>query len=113
MSSHTPETDEERTARYERGDFEISPTALIQTRDEFRDGDIDLPLDPSDLAELERLHAGGRPSLSGTTGSGRSPKRQVRLPVELDDALTRRAEAEHRRPSEILRDALTQYLRAS
>lgn len=107
------ETPEERAARYERGDFEISPDAVIQSRDEFREGDPDFELDPADLAELDRLRTVGRPSLSGSNGTGRSPKRQVRLPIDLDAELTRRAEAEHRKPSEILRDALVQYLRAS
>lgn len=107
------ETPDERAARYERGDFEISPDALIQSSDEFQDGDPDFELDPADLAKLNKLREVGRPSLSGTTGNGRSPKRQVRLPIDLDAELTRRAEAEQRRPSEILREALEQYLRAS
>lgn len=113
MTAHKHETPEERSARYERGDFEISPDALIQSRDEFQEGDIDIELDPADLAELEQRRTAGRPTLSGTTGSGRSPKRQVRLPADLDAALTRRAEEEHRRPSEIMREALSQYLQAS
>jgi hypothetical protein len=56
---------------------------------------------------------GGRPSLDGTVGHGPSPKRQVRLPIELDEALTARAERDHRRASDIIRDALDAYLRAS
>lgn len=56
--------------------------------------------------EVARVRA-GRPSLSG---HGRSPARQVRLPAQLDAALVARAAAEERRPSDILRDALSEYL---
>ncbi|WP_423753856.1 CopG family ribbon-helix-helix protein [Actinomyces israelii] len=47
---------------------------------------------------------------NGTHGTGRSPKRQVRLPEDLDAALQARIDAEQRTASEIMRDALTQYL---
>lgn len=63
--------------------------------------------------DVRELIAAGRPSLNGSTGAGPSPKRQVRLPTALDDALTERAEREHRKASEIIRDALDAYLRAS
>lgn len=53
----------------------------------------------------------GRPSLSGSTRHGHSPVRQVRLPHDLDEALIKRAAEEHRRPSEVVREALTEYLR--
>ena len=52
----------------------------------------------------------GRPSLDGTMAPGKSPVRQVRLPRELDTLLTERAEQEHRKPSEVMREALTLYL---
>ncbi len=54
---------------------------------------------------------GGRPALDGQTGGGASPKRQVRLPRDLDALLTERAEVEHRKPSDIMRDALSAYLK--
>ena len=57
--------------------------------------------------ELDRISRGGRPSMSGL---GASPKRQVRLPAQLDAAQIARAEAEGRRPSDVLRAALTEYL---
>ena len=41
---------------------------------------------------------------------GKSPVRQVRLPHELDILFTERAEQEHRKPSEVMREALTLYL---
>lgn len=49
----------------------------------------------------------GRPSLGHT---GTSPSRTLRLPRELDEALVARAAAEHRKPSEIVREALSNYL---
>ncbi|RFA13913.1 hypothetical protein B7R21_07580 [Subtercola boreus] len=52
----------------------------------------------------------GRPNLSGLSGRGKSPVRQVRLPVALDRALVQRANVEHRKPSEIVREALVAYL---
>ncbi|MEX8034433.1 hypothetical protein AB6V29_15460 [Microbacterium sp. 20-116] len=62
-----------------------------------------------DLQELIAL--GGRPSLSGRPGTGPSPKRQVRLPHDLDALLTQRAERDHTKPSVIMRDAIDAYLR--
>lgn len=55
----------------------------------------------------------GRPTLDGTVATGKSPTRQVRLPRDLDALLTERAAAEHRKPSEIMREALDNYLRAA
>jgi len=52
----------------------------------------------------------GRPNLNGTMTSGKSPVRHVRLPIELDSQLTLRAETEHRSPSELMREAITDYL---
>lgn len=53
----------------------------------------------------------GRPSVDGTMTAGKSPVRQVRLPRELDALLAERAELEHRKPSEVMREALALYLR--
>ncbi|NMR28193.1 ribbon-helix-helix protein, CopG family [Crystallibacter degradans] len=49
----------------------------------------------------------GKPSLSK---EGISPTRSIRLPKELDAQLVARSESEHRKPSEIVRDALREYL---
>ncbi len=62
---------------------------------------------------LEHAISGGRPSLSGKNSTGPSPKRQVRLPMELDTALTNRARAEAKTPSELIRIAVAAYLHAS
>ncbi|QYF90450.1 MULTISPECIES: ribbon-helix-helix protein, CopG family [Arthrobacter] len=49
----------------------------------------------------------GKPSLSS---KGTSPSRTIRLPKDMDAQLLARSEMEHRKPSEILREALAQYL---
>ncbi len=56
---------------------------------------------------FERRRA-GRPAL-GAPGT-RAPALAVRLPTELKDELDERAKEEGRRPSELVRDAVTQYL---
>jgi len=63
--------------------------------------------------ELDEAISRGRPGLNGQTGVGSSPKRQVRLPRELDALLVQRAEAEKRKLSEVMRDAIDNYLHAS
>lgn len=50
----------------------------------------------------------GRPSLSGKAAP--APVRSYRLTDDLVRELGERAEAENRKPSEIVRDALSQYL---
>ena len=49
----------------------------------------------------------GRPSLSE---HGVSPSRTLRFPSDLDAALVSQAQAEHRKPSELIREAVIQYL---
>jgi hypothetical protein len=59
---------------------------------------------------LERA-LGGRPSLSPQAPRGhRSPVRSLRLPEELSVRLDAQATAEGRRPSDVMRDALVEYL---
>lgn len=60
--------------------------------------------------KLDRISRGGRPSMSG---AGTSPKRQVRLPADVDAELVRLAQAQGRTPSAVLRDAVTTYLRSA
>ncbi|MGG7465186.1 ribbon-helix-helix protein, CopG family [Plantibacter sp. YIM 135347] len=55
----------------------------------------------------------GRPSVGHDRAAGASPIRRVRLTREMDEALQRRAEREHRKPSEVMREALAAYLQAS
>lgn len=100
---------EEWAERAEAADFNTPASARryegAAAEDEIG-GLLDEILSADELATIGR----GRPSLDGTAGNGRSPKRQVRLPRELDAALTERAAAENRRPSAIIRDALSDYL---
>lgn len=59
---------------------------------------------------VERSH-GGRPSIDPEAGPGeKSPVRQVRLPRALDADLVAFAQSRHRRPSEVMREALSEYL---
>ncbi|MGJ4846616.1 hypothetical protein [Leifsonia sp. Le1] len=62
--------------------------------------------------ELDKAIGRGRPSLAGAGKQrGESPKVQVRLPHDLDAALRARAAIEHRKPSEVAREAIALYLR--
>jgi Ribbon-helix-helix protein, copG family len=61
-------------------------------------------------AELDTMTRRGRPSMSG---AGTSPKRQVRLPADLDAALEERARAEGRKPSAVMREAIENYLKSA
>lgn len=63
-----------------------------------------------DADELDRIARGGRPSLSG---AGTSPKRQVRLPVDVDIALDELAARQGRKPSAIMREAIENYVRSA
>ena len=60
----------------------------------------------------EALRMAGRPSLghSRETGEGRSPRRQVRLPQELNAELDRYARDEQTTASEVIRLAVSEYL---
>ncbi|MGV9868620.1 ribbon-helix-helix domain-containing protein [Rhodococcus koreensis] len=61
---------------------------------------------------LDRVGA-GRPSLGQADGvSGESPRRQVRLPRPLSERLDRFAENQHRKPSDVMREAVEEYLEA-
>jgi hypothetical protein len=54
---------------------------------------------------------GGRPSIDPDANPGeKSPVRQVRLPRALDADLIAYAESIHRKPSEVMREALIEYL---
>ncbi|MCI1650094.1 ribbon-helix-helix protein, CopG family [Bifidobacterium tibiigranuli] len=57
------------------------------------------------------LHLGGRPSLGAVhaQGEGRSPRRQVRLPQELNHELDQYVQEEKTSASEVIRLALSEY----
>lgn len=54
----------------------------------------------------------GRPTLGHNRpqGTGRSPRRSARLPEDLNRRLDAYLAAQGRNPSEVIRDALTEYL---
>lgn len=54
----------------------------------------------------------GRPSLSRESGKGVSPRRQVRLPDELNARLDAYAKAQGISPSAVMREALQKHLSA-
>ncbi|MEV4266230.1 hypothetical protein [Kribbella sp. NPDC049584] len=63
-----------------------------------------------DLIERSR---GGRPSIDPDAGPGEaSPVRQVRLPRAVDHDLVAFAEQNHRNLSEVMREAIVEYLTA-
>ena len=61
-------------------------------------------------AELLARATGGRPSLGGTSPTGASPMWKVRAPADLDAAARQRAQDEGRRLSDLVREAVTNYL---
>lgn len=63
-----------------------------------------------DPAALTRRHA-GRPSLSG--GTGHSKRVDLRVDDRTYEAIQRIAEKDHRRVSDVVRDAINRYLEAS
>ncbi|WP_431838558.1 ribbon-helix-helix domain-containing protein [Cellulomonas sp. Y8] len=93
--------------------FVLPDTAVV------REGEGDEPgrgylaryLSPDELDAAAR-RGRGRPRLAGS-GTGRSPKRQVRLPEDVDDALVRLAHAQGRSPSALMREAITEYVRTA
>lgn len=89
-------------------DFDLPDGAVVRTPDEnetraFLEQFVDAD-------ELDRIARGGRPSLSG---AGTSPKRQVRLPADVDAALTALAERQGRKPSVLMREAIETYVRSA
>lgn len=114
MTRKLTEADEERyallAAQVEDTD-DIPADALV----------IDATADHPGRALLEELlgspeaveRAMGRPSVDGTMSAGKSPVVQARVSLDLKRRLESQAAAEHRKPAELVRDALEAYLRAS
>ena len=97
---------EAEAARVEADDYE--PVPPPDADDDQTDPDEFLAPWMPEILAIARGR--GRPSLSGT---GPSPCRRVRLPVEVDAALMARADAEGRPVSALMRDAVALYLKAS
>jgi hypothetical protein len=68
----------------------------------------------SQAATRELLRrAGGRPSVDPTAAPGaHAPRRQVRLPRALSERVDALAEQESRSPSDLMREAISQYVAA-
>lgn len=54
----------------------------------------------------------GRPRLGGASGQKASPRRQVRLPDDISKSVDLLAAREGRKASEIMREAITEYVQA-
>jgi len=65
---------------------------------------------PSPATTLPRPAAEAAPTLTGTTGTGRSRSRQVRRPADLDQRLTAYTSRAHVKTSEVMREAIASYL---
>lgn len=103
----TPEEEEHyaRLSEWAENLDTLPPGARITKTDHPGAGRALLEAALGSTAAVER--AVGRPSLGR---SGTSPSRTLRLPRDLDAALIARAEAEDRKPSEVMREALYAYL---
>ena len=107
MMKRIPATtsDDELADKAERG--ELSPI-----------GEPSGPVRFASAEEVARFivsaHPVGRPNLGEdrAAGRGRSPRRQVRLPQDLNTRLDAYARAQETTVSDIIRDALTDYLDA-
>lgn len=104
------ETEDERAARYERGDFEIPDNAVILEGDAAAAHGRELLSNVFSAEELGRLTRGGRPSVGHAAANGESRQRRVRLDDVLDRALEDRIARDNSNASDIMRAALTQYL---
>ena len=102
---HRPLTDAEQ-AYYDQLDEDVTAGRVpVIGRGTRRDGSR---IDDDELDTILR----GRPNLGQdrATGTGRSPRRQVRLPESTNAALTAYAEAHGPTPSAVIRDAVEAYL---
>lgn len=100
-------------AAFEAADYELPSDAVVVRGEGKEPGRAILAqyMTPEELYAASR-RGRGRPRLS-SAGTGRSPKRQVRLPEDLDAALVRLAEAQGRTPSAVVREAVETYVRSA
>lgn len=98
---------------FEAEDYELPADAVVIRGEGDEPGRAILAqyMTPEELDAASR-RGRGRPRLS-SAGTGRSPKRQVRLPDDLDAALVRLAEAQGRTPSAVVREAVETYVRSA
>jgi len=100
--SSSTEKDYQQAAEWAEHDMPLRPTSTTALRGE------GAAAFGRDL--LERA-TGGRPSIDPKARPGEhSPVRQVRLPGEVNEQLAALAHAGHRRPSDVIRAAVTDYI---
>ncbi|MBZ8176202.1 ribbon-helix-helix protein, CopG family [Corynebacterium sp. 3HC-13] len=98
-------TNYEQLSRWAESDHAI--TAL---QDTIQARGIHYRTEESDTV-LKEFAQAGRPTLGHTnSGQGTSPRRQVRLPKNLSDALDRYALNHGMSASQVMREAITQFL---
>lgn len=102
---------DELAARAERGDLTIKPGTVRRGADAAADAQRSL-LDATGAATLDELThiVLGRPSVDRAT-TGASPVIRARVPQALKDRITAMAKSQHRRESDVVRDALAAYVR--
>ncbi|RIQ13243.1 ribbon-helix-helix domain-containing protein [Jiangella rhizosphaerae] len=89
------------------GDIDLDEEVVLDSR-----GNRITEAIAEEMAEHALKRGRGRPAL--TPGArGHSPEVRARVPEELRDRLVAQASREHRKPSELIRDALERYLQAS
>jgi hypothetical protein len=87
---------------YDGGDIDLDDEIVLDSNGERITEDR-----AAEMAEDAITKVRGRPSLAG---SGTSPEVKARVPDQLRQRLMDQAEAEHRQPSTLIREALEQYL---
>jgi hypothetical protein len=98
---------------FESEDYELPSEAVVICGEGDEPGRAILaPYMTPEALDAASRQGRGRPRLSAA-GTGRSPKRQVRLPEELDAALVRLAQAQGLTPSAVVREAVETYVRSA
>lgn len=100
---------DELAARAERGDLSVKPGTVRRGADAAAEAQRSLidATGATNMDELTRI-ALGRPALGTKTGA--SPVVRARVTQELKDRVTELAEREHRKESDVVRDALAAYI---
>ena len=96
-------------ARAERGELTVKPGTVLRGADAADEARRSL-MDATGAADLDELThiVLGRPSVG--TSSGASPVVRARVPQALKDRVAAVAKREHRKESDVVRDALAAYV---
>ncbi len=100
---------EELSARAERGDLPVKPGTVRRGSAATQEAQRNFfeATGATNMDELTRI-ALGRPSVGTQTGA--SPVVRARVPQSLKDRVAAIAESEHRKESDVVRDALAAYV---